>query len=178
MVNKRSYSARIREQIMADEDGDGYLVLVSMTHPDLEQTIRVVSDVFDCRYMPQGDTQLRTFQAVPFAISLVTDSDGMPSAKLNIPNIDRRVSLAIEALESEPTVEITVLSRQDFNTEVDPSVPLPGTPEIVYNAKMLKLTNVDVTQLTITGTLSSWRFRNEPWPARYTSKAAFPGLYR
>ena len=162
---------------MSDEDGDGYLVLAIITHPELSETIRIVADVIDCRYRTPDDSTLRTFQAVPFSISLVTDSEGMPSAKLNIPNVDRRVALTIEALTSEPTVEIYVLSSADFNTEVDPSVPI-GTPEVVYNAKRLRLTNVEVTQMAISGTLMSWRFRNEPWPSRYTPKTAFPGLYR
>lgn len=155
----RNVSAELKQAVYAQETTQEFIVLITLSHPDLADPIRVNSSAVDV--VSNGDT----FIAYPFDVVLPDDVDDRPPrAKLRIDNISREIILAIRTISSAPSVNIQIVMASSPNT---------------IEAEFLdfKLSNITYDQLTVEGDLTLEEFIGEPYPARVFSPADFPGLF-
>lgn len=155
----RNVSAELKQAVYAQETEHEFVVLISISHDDLEEPIRVNSSGKDVLH--NGDN----YVAFPFEVILPDDVDDRPPrAKLRIDNISREVVLAIRTISSAPRVTIRIVMAE--------------TPDVV-EAEFLdfRLSNITYDQLTVEGDLTLEEFIGEPYPARVFSPADFPGLF-
>jgi hypothetical protein len=169
----RQISASLRKELEDQETGDAILVFITITHPDLDEAIRVVSDTVD--YVWNSDTYI----GFPFDIQLLTDNDSPPRASLTIQNVDRRIGNAIDSLTSPPRFRIDVMGASWFDQTVVPRVAIDSPePEADYTADRLFLSDVTVTAFEVSATIVSWNYVQEVWPGIRATQSRLPGLYR
>lgn len=86
-----TYSASARRNLLATSADEPFLVLLEITHPELEVPVRVVNDTQNITV--QGNE----FIACPFEITLPDDVDQQtPKAKLSVDNIGRELTQWLE----------------------------------------------------------------------------------
>lgn len=152
-------SNSLRGAMFAEETSDGLLVLLTITHGDLNTPIRIVNN--NTNVISRG----LEFIAFPFEIVLPTSSpDSPPKAQLIIDNISRELGQIIRTISSAPTVLIEVIRINDFNSL-----------ELSFPAFKLKNVRFDVSQ--VRGDLVSEDLQIEPYPVHTFSPANFPGLF-
>lgn len=167
----RVLSASMRRAIEARYSADVDLVFLTIYHPLLAEPIRCVSD--SCDYVRDG----LTFIGFPFDITLMSDDDKPPVASLTLQNIDRRIGLTIQNLESPPRMKLELMHSLDFNLDVLPRVAI-GTPVVEYVADKLFLTGVSVNAMEINATISGWDYLQRAWPGVRATQNRLPGLFR
>lgn len=154
----RSLSATAVASLNAQETGEVWLVLLTISHPDLPTPIRVVNNNEDIT------SRGNIYQAFPFEIVLPgEDPDSPPRAAIRIDNVDRSVIALIRSISSAPTVTIEVILASQ-----------PNIVEIAYSS--LALRNVRYDPSTIEGELFFEPLFNEPITATMTP-SRFPGLF-
>ncbi len=154
----RAISTAALTAMFAQDTGEAYLVLITISHPDLPQTLRVTSDRVNT--VSRG----MTFVAYPFEIKLPSDeSNAPPKASITIDNIARDISDALRAIKNPA----------NFNIEVVRS-PAPDVVEASYVDFLL--TNVKGDVFQISGELSIEDTTTAPYPYKTFSPAKFPGL--
>lgn len=155
----RSVSVTARRAVYDAETSEAFLILLTLTHADLTEPIRVVNNALDV--VSRGET----FIAFPFRIDLPSDSDeSPPRARLQIDNVDRQIVQAIRTV----TGPIAVLME----------VVLGGDPDTVEAAfSDFELREVRWDALVVEGQLSLESFLREPYPAPRFTQKDFPGLF-
>lgn len=155
----RSLSQLARQALFAPETGEAFLVLLTISHPGLEQPIRITSDAVDTQSRGLG------FIAFPFDIVIPDDTEGAsPRARVTIDNIDRTIVAAVRSMNAPATVLIEIVRAADADT-VEAAFP------------DFRLINVSYDARTVSGDLAIEDFTAEPWPASRFSPAGFPGLF-
>ena len=155
----RNVSAELKQAVYAQETTESFIVLVTLSHPDLETPIRVNSSGQEV--ISNGDL----FVAFPFEVILPDDVDDRPPrARLSIDNVSREIVLAIRTISSAPFVTIQIVMASS-----------PSTIEAEFPD--FRLANITYDQLTVEGDLTLEEFIGEPYPARVFSPADFPGLF-
>ena len=155
----RSPSLTTRQALNAAETGEAFLVLLTLSHPDLGEPLRVTSDAVDT--VSRG----MTFMAFPFSLSLPSDEDSRaPEARLSIDNIDRQIVKTLRNLGSAPYVLIEIIRAAD-----------PDTVEAQFQD--FRLTAVTYDSHVVEGNLTVEDFTSEPFPAGIFSPGFFPGLF-
>jgi uncharacterized protein DUF1833 len=149
------------------------LIFLTISHPNLFEPIRVVSDNRD--YIYGGNT----FIGFPFDITLLSDDDSPPTAKLSIQNIDSKIGETVRGLTSALRLKIELLHSNDFNTEISPAVSI-ASPSITvpYTADGLFLINISVDAFKVTADIKGWDYLQRTWPGKRATQASFPGLFR
>jgi hypothetical protein len=90
--------------LLAQETADVWLVLLTISHPDLSDDIRVVNNNVNVSY--SGDT----YVAFPFKIELPSESEEKASdVTLEIDAVDRTIVQTIRELTTKPTASIRVV---------------------------------------------------------------------
>lgn len=154
----RTLSSVALASIHAQETGEVWLVLVTISHSTLATPIRVVANNEDIT------SRGNLFQAFPFDIVLPgQDADGPPRATLRFDNVDRTAVNAIRGLTSAPDVllEVVLASNPDLV-----EISFPG----------LSLRNVRFDALQVEGELFFESIFNEPVTLTMTP-SRFPGLF-
>ena len=155
----RNVSAELKQAVYAQETTEAFIVLVTLSHPDLETPIRVNSSGQEV--ISNGDL----FVAFPFEVILPDNVDDRPPrARLSIDNVSREIVLAIRTISSAPFVTIQIVMASS-----------PSTIEAEFPD--FRLANITYDQLTVEGDLTLEEFIGEPYPARIFSPADFPGLF-
>lgn len=149
---------------------DALIWFLTITHQNLAEPIRVVSDVFD--YLIDGDL----FRGIVFDAVPLTDSDQPPSTQLRVQNVDRRIGEALREATGRATVEAVARTTADFDLTKDPREPI-GTPAVIYAFQYFDLVDVEVNASEITGRLMLADFSQEPWPAIRATADRCPGLF-
>ena len=168
----RQISASMRYALERPETGEALLVFLTITHPELSTAIRVVSDAVD--YVWNGETYI----GFPFDISLISDGDGPPKARLSVQNVDRRIGEAVRGLSTPPRLRIDVLAASAFDeTETPRIAATTGEPEAEYSAPHLFLANV-TGDLFLDGEIRGWDYVQEVWPGIRATQNRLPGLFR
>lgn len=172
MPQERTIPTDVMAELERDSSPDALIWFLTISHPSLSESIRVVSDIFD--YVLDGNTYIGfPFDAIP-----VTDDDQQPSAQLRVQNIDRRIGHALESLEGRAEIEAAAYSTADFNLNLDPR-EATGTPTVVYRFANFALTDTEVNAADITGKISlATDYTQEPWPYIRATQARFRGLFR
>jgi hypothetical protein len=151
-------SQRAIGQAIAQFSDQAFLVLLTVTHPDLPDPIRVV------RNRKQIVSRGNTFLAFPFEVELPTDGSDAPQAQITVSNVSRRIGKALEALVTPPNCLIELV--------------LASTPDTVERAwDQFLLTEASWDAFNLTGTISRRTYWDEPWPRKRVTPAGFPGLF-
>lgn len=166
----RAISTGFRHSTQAAFSDDVDLIFATISHP-LADTIRVVNDTVDFTY--GGENWI----GFPFEITILSDDDSPPTAKLSFQNVDKVIGSLIQDLSSALRLKLEVLSSADFNLDVRPRTP-KGTPHVEYVADKLFLSNFAVDALTVTASIVGWDYLQRTWPGRRATQNRLPGLFR
>ncbi len=148
-----------RQALQAQETAEAFLVLLTISHPDLPEALRVSSDAVDTT------SNGILFTAFPFALTLPDDVEGQsPEARLTIDNIDRQMVLAVRSLSAAPYVVIEIVRANALDV-------------IEARFQDFRLTNVTYDSQVIQGNLSIEDFTMEPFPGAVFAPGNFPGLF-
>lgn len=154
----RTLSNTALASIHAQETGEVWLVLLTLSHSSLATPIRVVNNNEDIT------SRGNVYQAFPFDIILPgQDPDGPPKATLRFDNVDRTAMQAIRAMTSAPSITLEVILAS-----------APDTVEISFPG--LTLRNVNFDSLVIEGELYFESIFNEPITVTMTP-SRFPGMF-
>ena len=151
-------SAEFIRSAFASETDEIWLILLTISHADLTDDIRVVHNTENVT--SRGDL----FVGFAFELSLPLDShERPPVAELRIDNVSQEIALAIRSISSAPSVKIEIIRAAD-----------PGTVELSLDGFMLRDVSWDAA--SVTGSLTLDDIATEPYPAGIFSPASFPGL--
>ncbi len=155
----RPLSALTRRAIFSQETGEVFVILLSIRHDDLTETIRVCSDSRNLE--SRGETYL----ACPFRAALPSEHEGeLARVRLMIDNVERRIVEAVRTISSAPSVTLEVV--------------LASQPDVVEAGPFeFALRDVSYDELTVEGELSFENVLNEPYPEGIFSPADFPGIF-
>ena len=149
------------------------LCFLTISHPTLIDPIRVVGDTKDFIY------GTKTFIGFPFEITLLTDDEQAPTAKLTIQNLDPRIGDTVRVLQSPPRLKIELIYSSDFVLTNDPRTEVGSpAPTVIYRADKLFLTNIEVDILAVTANIVGWDYLQRVWPGVRAQQDIFPGLFR
>lgn len=152
-------SAALKAMLHAEESGDALIVLVTISHADLAETLYVTSDSVNT--VSRGTT----FVPYPFDLKLTVDSPNEPpKASISISNVDKRIVESIRSITSPPTILIEIIR----------SVAL-DTVEVTY--PNFELTQADYDAMVVSGDLEMENFFNEPYPSATYVRSLFPGVF-
>jgi hypothetical protein len=161
-----------REALERSSSGDALLIFVTVTHPDMPDVIRLVTDGAD--YLRDGKTWHKSW----FELDLLTDDETPPQARFRFPNVDRAAITMLAAVSNPAKVSFEVISAAWFDLTVEPRVVKPAvTVEAAYDARHLFLTDITADAVQVEGTLRSWDYRQESWPDMRATEALLPGVY-
>lgn len=91
-------------ELSAQETGTAWLVLLTLTHPDLDQPIRVTSD--GVATISNG----QLFDPFPFQVTLPDDVEGRaPQARLLIDNTSQEIIALLRGLVTPPALTIQIV---------------------------------------------------------------------
>ena len=154
----RTLSSTAIASAHAQETGEVWLVLLTISHSSLPAPIRVVNNNEDIT------SRGNSYQAFPFDIILPgEDPDGVTKALLRFDNVERTAITAIRGLTSAPAVTIEVILASD-----------PDVVEISFTGLTVKSVNFDAVQ--IEGELHFESLWTEP--ITYTmTPSRLPGLF-
>lgn len=161
----------VRREIDRQESPEIYLVFLTLRHVTLSEPIRVVCDSHD--FMLDD----KRFQGFLFEMTLLSDSEEAPRARLTVQNVDRRIAEAVLSMVAPARLDVDVIVGSQFDLSVSPRVPLSTPVARVWRARHLYLTEVEGDALQLTGTIRSWDYTQETWPALRATQNRFPGLY-
>lgn len=167
----RDITPAIRADLLSDAAPHALLGFLTLTHRNLVEPIRVVSDPTD--FVVDG----QTFIGCPFEFRLLTDDEQAPTTQLRIQNVDRRIGEAIRAVTDRATVRLDARTTADFDLSVVPRVEI-GTSSIIYGFRHFDLIDVTVTPIDVSGTLMLRDYSQEPWPGKRATQSRCPGLFR
>lgn len=179
---RTSISSDYRNSAEAPYSPEYDLIFVTLEHADLASPVMIVNDAS----LPGGrpieyHRDADVFVGCGFRLTYLTDDDGFPKGRIEIPNIDtaeRDLATAIDSITTSPTVTIEVVAGSLFERQSPPDDHVWAasgvTPEIT--ASGLRLENIQVDAMIISADIVSFNYGSEPWGIRAT-KGRFPGLY-
>lgn len=167
---QRTISAGSRREIERQESAEAFPIFVTITHESIDEPICIVSDPKD--FTLNGNT----YKGFVFDLDIPNDNERPPEARLTFQNVDRRIGDAVRNLNSPPVVKIEVYPLSDFDTTVNPRVPVT-TAVAEYTADKLFLVDIEVDQLSISGRLVSWNYTQESFPMQRATQVRTPGLF-
>lgn len=154
----RALSSAAIASLNAQETGEVWLVLITLSHADLGTPIRVVNNNEDI--ISRG----QTYKAFPFEFVLPnTDGDSPSKATLRIDNIDRQIVTTLRTLSSGPSITMEVIMASAPNTV---EISLAG----------MKLANATYDINIVDGEIIAEPLFNEPITAQMTP-SRFPGMF-
>lgn len=155
----RPVSLAAQAALNAQETGEAFLILLTLSHAQLATPLRVTSDAVETA------SRGNVFVPFPFELSLPDDdAEKSPEARLAIDNVDRQIVKAVRGLPSAPAVLIEIVRAAE-----------PDTVEARFED--FRLTNVSYDSRVVEGNLTVEDFTAEPYPAFLFSPGLFPGLF-
>lgn len=152
-------SAAVIAALTAQETGEGFVMLLEISHAALVDSIRV------CNHKDGITSNGDVYQFFPFRAPLIDQTpDSPPRIELVIDNVDRQIVEAIESISTSPDVTMSVVMASDPDTiEVGPYV--------------MKLKDPKYNLYTVSGELSFENILSLPSVKGSFSPADFPGLF-
>jgi len=170
MTISRALANAMRDDLETPDGADALIAFLRIEHPALSDDIRLVSDVFD--YSWNGEL----WTGLPFDFVLLNDDDEMPQTGLSIPNVDRRIGIAIRALDVRPKCSLSLLSSADFDLNEDPRTA-PGATTTIYSFTQFDLLSVKGDAASVVGRVILRDYGQEPWPGLRATASRCPGLF-
>jgi len=165
-------SLNFRQAAYAQESGRAIIPLITVTHPDLTDPIRISTNPTQRLSTTLDDIVYGTVSRgenyiyLPVRIKLPDDTDAGPgNMRIEIDNIHRQFTETIRSILSPMLFNVDLVLDDDLDTVER------QWPEFL-------LTNVLYDPLLITGTLSLETLQREPFCSGTFSPSWFPGLFR
>jgi len=166
-------SLNFRQAAYAQETGRVLICLLTLTHEDLTEPIRLSTDPTQRIAEYTTDTEVvygtvsrgNTYLFLPMRIRLPNESDEGPGEMtIEIDNVHRTYTETIRSLVTPVICNTEIVMDNALDTvEVQ-------WPEFAIN-------NIKYNSTTITGTLKLELLEREPFPAGTFTPAYFPGLF-
>lgn len=164
----RQLSTNAKQAIFAQQTSEIFAILLTITHPDLTNPIRLSSDSHEL--LPTAGvrgiiSRGQEYIYLPFSVSLPSqDETGVARAQISIDNIDRTIVQAVRQANSSLAIKIEVILVSD-----------PDNVEIsIDNFKLQKVT---YDAFTVGGELSLEYYDLEPFPYKRFTPSGFPGIF-
>ncbi len=154
-------SAHAMAASFAAQTGEVFLVLLTITHPNLDEPIYLVND------QQNLVSRSHTFIAWPFDIDLPdAGNDSMPACQITFDNVDLTITSTIRSLQSPPSVTVEVVLASS-----------PDTVEASFEGLTLQNVQYDASQ--IQAQLAYENVLAEPFPGDnfVPTNPGFPGLF-
>lgn len=165
----RPLSSGFLAGLYAQESEEVVACLLTVTHPDLEEPIRLSSDptmrISDDPLIYATYSRSQEYLYLPFEFTLPDDkSDSPPRVQLSLDNTERSLVAVLRsfATPASITVELVLASDPD-NVEIE----LPS----------LQLSDATIDEGRVSATLVADPLINEPHPAGQFTPGSFPGLF-
>ena len=171
MTIERDISQVVNRELDKEDSEEILLVFLTIFHQNLYEPIRVVSDPEN--FILDGNE----YQGFEFSISLLSDGDNPPRANLSMQNIDKKIPTSILASTEPIILNIEVIPISEFDEGEFPRIALNDPVKREYRAKYLRLTDVTGNGIQINGTMRSWDYTQESWPALRATEDRFPALF-
>ena len=147
------------DSVFAAETDDVFLVLLTLEHPDLTDSIRLVHNKEDI------ESRSNTYTRFAFRPKFPDNVEGRaPTAQVEMDNVSLEIIREIRQIDTAPTVKLEIIRA------ADPDVVEMEWPEFY-------LRNIQWDVATIRGTLTLDNVVQEPFPAIAFTPAYFPGLF-
>ena len=158
-MSPRPLSTTAIRALTAQETGEIFLSLITITHEDLAAPLYFVNNTENIT------SRGVEFLGWPFEIALPDErEDALPTVQIRIDNVDRRIMEGIRGLTTAPTVLLEVV--------------LASAPDVIEAGPInFTLRCVEYDALVITGTLTPEDMLNEPAMQFSFTPALFPGLF-
>lgn len=164
----RTVTTTLKQAVAAQTSDVCYIILLTITAPNLTQPILVASDPFEPLPVAGGRgvaSRGNEYVYLPFQLSLPNEDDsGIGRAKISIDNVSREIIRYIRESSGQISLKIEIV----LNLDVD-------SPEISMDNFILESVNYDA--LTISGDVSVQYYDLEPYPAKRFTPSDFPGLF-
>lgn len=150
-------SNTLRDEAFASETSDGLLTLLTISHADLNPSLRFVRNPVDV--ISNGETYI----ACGFDVELpALDGSLTPSTRIRIDNVDRRIVEGVRLLTAPVSVTLQAVRIE--------------APDVVeLDLSELRLTNVTYDMMEVSGDLGIENISQEGFPAASFDPARFPG---
>lgn len=146
------------------EIDDAILVLVTIVHPQIEP-IRVVNNLSVESGAGNIISRGETYIAYPFNLDLPANTDDSPRATLTIANVDRRISDAINNLDSSPIISFEIVAASEPDN-------------VIIRFPRFELVDVTWNAVSISGELIQASYASEPFGFVRVTPGLFPALFR
>ena len=173
---KRELTSGFREVIDAQESADFPIIFLEIKHSQLIKPIRIVQNSVDIK-LRVADVNADAYQGFYFDITILSDTDRPPSAQLKVQNVERKIGAILLDLVNPPVIDMWIYSSARFNETVIPHVPFDLIPAYEFQALNLYLVDVSIAGDFVTGTLKTWEYTQEVYPAVMATEDRFPGLF-
>jgi hypothetical protein len=155
----RTLSSAFLEAIFAQSTDEVFVLLVTISHPELTTPIRLAANSEDI--VSNG----WTYFGVPIEVDLPADEeDAPPSAKLRIDAVDQDIIRAARSIRTRPNVELQVILADNPDV-VEIQLPVFNLVRLTYDAFQI-VAELQVDDLLI-----------EPYPAGTFSPAIFRAIF-
>lgn len=162
----RDVTDTLKEEVFAQNTEEVFVTLLTLSHPDLSQPIRVCSDPAVDLVSGSRGTASRgeDFVFLPFELIPPGQSgDSLPTGRLRVDNVSREIVQAVRLISSPADILIEVVMAS-----------APDVVEAVIAGFQLR--NIKADALTVEGELSTIRFDMEPFPRGSFTPSQFPGM--
>lgn len=155
----RTVSSSFLRAVFARETDEVFLTLLKIEHPNLNDAIRVVNN--DQNITSNNEV----YVAFSFEVELPGEAeDSLPVPRLSIDNVDRVIVESIRAIDTPPTVTMSVI--------------MASSPDVIEAGPyVMTMRNVEYNSLTVSGTLHGEDILNEAYPGHLFTPGMFPGLF-
>jgi hypothetical protein len=165
----RTLSLNFREAINAEESGEVAIFLLTITHPDLDEPIRLSTDpterVSDVPLVYKTVSQSEDFIYVPMQVIIPDEREGSaPRAQFRICNVTRELTEFVRSTTTPAQARIQLVMASDLD-EVEVESPWLDIISVNNSAR----------DLTFDMTLNS--MAAEQWPVDSMDPSAFPSLH-
>lgn len=182
----RAISTTFRNAIEAVSSSEVALVFLTITHDDLDEPIRLVSEDENGVSYYNGEIinynlDGYLYYGCPFSLALLTDDERPPRGQLSFVDPEREFGLAILSIVDSPRIRFDVFKLSDFvegtydsNNARSPS----GSSVAEYVADYLFLKNVSSDGMIVQADVASYDLVGEPWPKLRSTHNRMPALFR
>lgn len=164
----RSVSNTFKQAVFAQQTGEAFVMLVTLSNDNLTDDIRVCSDPFEL--LPIAGqrgivSQGLEYIYLPFSIMLPSEDDtGTARARISIDNISREIIQAVRSTSGKVGFNISII--------------LASAPDVVEMTMTdFVLDSVSYDALVIEGDISVEYFDLEPYPSKRFTPSDFPGVF-
>lgn len=155
-----TYSPKARRNLLSTSADEPFLILLEITHPELEVPIRVVND-------NQAITVLgNEFIACPFDITLPDDiGEQVPKAQLSVDNIGRELTEWLEYSNGGAGAKCRIMQI------------MRSDPDLIEYDITLDMSGMSITNETVAAELGFQNTLNQPAVAVRYDPGSAPGLW-